>query len=76
MITANDIENVGNNTLAYMDGEFCIQFDTFEVLSEKEIQDAKTQFALILSISDRDKEDIENHMRINGFSGVASCYRV
>lgn len=77
MITKNDIEIINNDLISYIDdNNICYQYETWEPMSKKELEDAKAQFALILSISKRDIESIETHMRINGFDGHADVYEV
>ena len=75
MITTNDIENTVNNDMIYIiDNHITYQFETWEPMSKQELQAAKSQFAMVLNISDRSAESIENHMRINGFDGFADVY--
>lgn len=75
MITKNDIRIYGNNFLSYIDyNNFCYQFETWEPINKQEYEDAKSQFALILNISDRSAEAIEKHMQLNGFDGFADVY--
>lgn len=76
MISIEDIEVVSNNTLAYVEGNVCYQYDCVEELKKGQKGDAKNQFALILSISNRSRESIEKHMRINGYNGFAKCYSI
>lgn len=76
MITTNDIEStVNNDMLMYIDdNDITYQFEIWEPMSKQELEDAKSQFALILNISDRSAESIEKHMQINGFDGFADVY--
>lgn len=76
MITTNDIENtVTNDMIMYIDdNDITYQFETWELMSKQELQAAKSQFAMILNISDRSEEAIEKHMQLNGFDGFADVY--
>ena len=75
MITKNDIESIGNEVIYYIDdNNICYQFEPWDSFNEEQIDDAKAQLALILSISKRDIDSIENHMRINGYDGHADVY--
>lgn len=76
MITTNDIENtVNNDMIMYIDdNDITYQYETWEPMSKQELQAAKSQFAMILNISDRSAESIEKHMQINGFDGFADVY--
>lgn len=75
MITNKDIEIINNETIEYIDdNNICYQYETWDPMSKKEFEDAKSQFALILNISDRSEEAIEKHMQINGFDGLADVY--
>lgn len=77
MITKNDIETISNSTLAYIsDSNICYQFDSFEPMDKAQMSDAKTQLAMILNISNRDRESIEKHMQINGYDGIVDVYEV
>lgn len=76
MITINDIDNtVNNDMIMYIDENFITyQYETWEPMSKKQLEDAKSQFAMILNISDRSAEAIEMHMQHNGFDGFADVY--
>ena len=77
MITKNDIENTVNNDIIYIDdNDITYQYETWDPMSKKQLEDAKSQFALILNISDRSAEAIEKHMQLNGFVGFADVYLV
>lgn len=77
MITINDIETIGNSTIAYIDDDnICYQFDSFEPMNKVQMSDAKTQLATILNISNRDRAAIEKHMKINGHDGIVDVYEV
>ena len=77
MITINDIENtVNNDMIMYIDdNDITYQYETLDPMTLSELEDAKSQFALILNISDRSTEAIENHMKLNGFDGIADIYK-
>ena len=76
MITINDIENtVNNDMIMYIDDNFITyQYVTWDPMTLQELEDAKSQFALILNISDRSEQAIEKHMLLNGFDGFADVY--
>lgn len=75
MIETNDIEIIKNDLISYIDdNNFCYQFETWDPMSKQELEYAKSQFALILNISDRSEEAIEKHMLLNGFDGFADVY--
>ena len=76
MITKNDIDNTVNNDLiSYTDdNNITYQYETWDPMTLLELEDAKSQFALILNISDRSDESIEKHMQLNGFDGFADVY--
>lgn len=75
MITINDIDNtVNNDMIMYIDDNLTYQFETWEPMTLQELEDAKSQFALILNISDRSAEAIEKHLQLNGFDGFADVY--
>lgn len=76
MITINDIDNtVNNDMIMYIDdNDITYQYETWDPMTLQELEDAKSQFALILNISDRSAETIENHMQLNGFDGIADVY--
>lgn len=77
MITINDIENtVNNDMIMYIDdNDITYQYETWDPMTLQELEDAKSQFAMILNISDIDEEAIENHMKLNGFDGIADIYK-
>ena len=76
MITANDITVIDRVTISYIDeNNITYQYETWDRMTLKELEYAKSQFALILNISDRSAEAIENHMKLNGFDGVADVYK-
>lgn len=76
MIETNDIENtVNNDMLMYIDdNDITYQYETWDTMTLQELEDAKSQFAMILNISDRSEESIEKHMQTNGFDGFADVY--
>lgn len=76
MITTKDIDNtVNNDMIRYIDdNDITYQYETWDPMSKKQLEDAKSQFALILNISDRSAEAIEKHMQLNGFDGFADVY--
>lgn len=75
MITKNDIETIQNDLISYIDdNNICYQYETWDPMSKQDLEDAKSQFALILNISDRSAESIEKHMQLNGFDGFADVY--
>ena len=77
MITTNDIENtVNNDMIMYIDdNDITYQYETWDPMTLSELEDAISQFAMILNISDRSAEAIENHMKLNGFDGIADVYK-
>ena len=89
MITINDIENtVNNDMIMYIDdNDITYQYETWDPMTLQELEDAKSQFAMILNIiinghyhcivdySNRAAEAIENHMNLNGFDGHADVYK-
>ena len=74
IITKNDIATIDNETIGYIDENNTYQFETWEPMNQQELEDAKSQFELILNISDRSAEAIEKHMQLNGFDGFADVY--
>lgn len=76
IITKNDIATLDNETISYIDDcHNTYQFETWEPMSKQQIEDAKSQFALILNILlDRPVKSIEQHMKLNGFDGIADFY--
>lgn len=75
MITANDIKVIDCETISYIDeNNNTYQYETWDPMTLSELEDAKSQFALILNISDRSAEAIEQHMQRNGFDGFADVY--
>lgn len=77
MITSNDIQVIDCETISYID-EYnnTYQFETWDPMTLSELEDAKSQFAMILNLLiDRPKKSIENHMQLNGFDGVADVYK-
>ena len=89
MITINDIENtVNNDMIMYIDdNDITYHYETWDPMTLQELEDAKSQFAMILNIiinmhihcivdySDRAAEAIENHMNLNEFDGHADVYK-
>lgn len=76
MITANDITVIDCETISYIDeNNITYQYETWDPMTLSELEDAKSQFAMILNISDIDEEAIENHMKLNGFDGIADIYK-
>ena len=77
MITANDIMVIDCETISYIDifGN-TYHFETWDPMTLQELEDAKSQFALILNISDRTERSIEKHMQLNGFDGIADVYKL
>lgn len=78
MIETNDIENtVNNDMIMYIDdNDITYQYETWDPMTLQELEDAKSQFALILNISDRSAQAIEKHMQLNGFDGFADVYKI
>lgn len=75
MIETNDIEIIHNDLISYIDdNDITYQYETWDPMSKQQLEDAKSQLALILNISDRSAEAIEKHMQINGFDGYADVY--
>lgn len=88
MITKNDIENtVNNDMIMYIDdNDITYQYETLDPMTLQELEDAKSQFAMILNIiinmhnhcivdySYIAAEAIENYMNLNGFDGIADVY--
>ena len=89
MITINDIENtVNNDMIMYIDdNDISYQYETWDPMTLRELEDAKYQFAMILNIIinyhnhcigdffDRAAEAIENYMNLNGHDGHADVYK-
>ena len=89
MITTNDIDNtVNNDMIMYIDdNDISYQYETGDPMTLQELEDAKSQFAMVLNIlinvynhcivdySDIAAEAIENHMFLNGFDGHADVYK-
>ena len=76
MITSNDIQTIDCVTISYIDdNNNTYQFETWDPMTLSELEDAISQFATILNISDRSAEAIENHMKLNGFDGIADIYK-
>ena len=89
MITINDIENtVNNDMIMYIDdNDISYQYETTDPMTLQELEDAKSQFAMILNLifnvynhciedySDIAAEAIENHMDLYGFDGHADVYK-
>ena len=76
MITANDIQIIDCETISYIDeNNITYQYETWDPMTLSELEDAKSQFAMILNISDRTAEVIEKHMQLNGFDGIADVYK-
>ena len=76
MITTNDINVVDCETISYIDvyGN-TYQFETLDPMTQQELEDAKSQFALILNlINESPRRSIEKHMKLNGFDGTADVY--
>lgn len=75
MVYLDDIDESKGKYFAYKENGRYWQINLFDKLETAEkIKDVKQQFALILSISDRRREDIETHMRINGYDCVCDIY--
>lgn len=77
MITANDIQVIDCETIGYIDvyGN-TYQFETWDPMTLSELEDAKSQFAMILNLLiDIPKRSIEKHMKLNGFDGIADVYK-
>ena len=75
MITANDITVIDCETISYIDiFGYTYHFETWDPMTLQELEDAKSQFALLLNISDRTAEAIQKHMQLNGFDGIADVY--
>ena len=89
MITINDIDNtVNNDMIMYIDdNDISYQYETLDPMTLQELEDAKSQFAMILNTiinvynhcivdySDIAAEAIENHMDLYGFYGHADVYK-
>ena len=88
MITTNDINVIDRETISYIDvyGN-TYQFETWDPMTLSELEDAKSQFALILNLLivspsrsieiliDSPSRSIERHMLLNGFYGIADVYK-
>lgn len=77
MIKTEDISSTVG-AVAYDYKGTVIQFESSDITQER-IEDATRQFALILSIAEWNEnmgKEIEKHMEMNGYDGVASCYKV
>ena len=77
MITSNDIQTIDCETIGYIDeNKNTYQFETWDPMTLSELEDAKSQFAMILNLLiDRPKRSIEKHMQLNGFDGIADVYK-
>ena len=76
MITSNDIQIIDCETISYID-EYNItyQYETWVPMTLSELEDAKSQFAMILNLLiDNPVKSIETHMKLNGFDGIADVY--
>lgn len=76
MIKTEDISRTVG-AVAYNYEGMTIQFESSDITEDKE-DDAAQQFSLILSIAEWDEtlgKEIEKHMGLNGYDGVASCYK-
>ena len=77
MIKSNDIQIIDCETISYIDvyGN-TYQFETWDPMTLSELEDAKSQFAMILNLLiDLPKRSIEKHMKLNGFDGIADVYK-
>lgn len=76
MITKNEIQVIDNKTISYIDdNNITYQYETWEPMTKQELEDAKSQFAMILNLLiDRPVQSIEKHMKLNGFDGIADVY--
>ena len=77
MITSNDIQTIDCETISYIDeNNNTYQFETWDPMTLSELEDAKSQFAMILNLLiDLPKRSIEKHMKLNGFDGIADVYK-
>lgn len=77
MITNNDIVIIDNKTISYIDeNNITYQYETWDPMSKQELEDAKSQFAMILNLLiDRPVKSIEKHMILNGIYGIADVYK-
>ena len=77
MITSNDIQTIDCETISYIDENHnTYQFETWDPMTLQELEDAKSQFAMILNLLiDIPKRSIEKHMQLNGFDGIADVYK-
>ncbi len=78
MITKNDLQTIDNETISYIDVYgTTYQYETWEPMTLQELDDAKSQFALILNLLiDSHARTIEKHMKLNGFDGIADVYKI
>ena len=78
MITKNDIQVIDNKTISYIDlYNHTYQYETWEPMTLQELDDAKSQFALILNLLiDNPARSIMKHMNLNGFCGIADVYKI
>lgn len=75
MVRKEDVQVCEGKYLVYEENGKYWQFQLWDAPESKEdLEDAKQQFALILSISDRNEKDIETHMRLNNHDGVCEMY--
>ena len=76
MIIANDIQVIDCETISYIDeNNITYQYETWDPMTLSELEDAKSQFALILNlINESPRRSIEKHMKLNGFDGIADVY--
>lgn len=89
MITKEEI-GTSQHGLSYVVKGMCVQFDfagrtddegrvSYDTYTDKQLDDAASQFALILNLAEWNEElgkNIERHMNANGYDGVASCYKI
>ena len=88
MITSNDIQAIDCETISYIDeNNNTYQFETWDPMTLSKLEDAKSQFALILNLLivrpsrsieiliDSPSRSIERHMLLNGFYGIADVYK-
>lgn len=76
MITSNDIQIIDCETISYIDVYgHTYQYETWEPMTLSELEDAKSQFAMILNLLiDSPARSIEKHMKLNGLDGIADVY--
>lgn len=77
MIKVDEIQGRKGIVWYTTDDDVIIQLESPDI-DDDTIDDAMRQFSLILSVADRGRDmgrEIERHMSLNGYDGVASIYK-